>query len=77
MIQFYQDMWRRRSHILSPLIESTANKKGKAKLTWTTEMDEAFIQLKLMISEEVFLTYPDWSKLFDIHTDASEKQLSY
>ena len=28
-----------------------------------------------MISEEVFLTYPDWSKPFDIHTDASDKQL--
>ena len=38
-------------------------------------MDEAFIQLKLMIPEEVFLTYPDWSKPFDIHTDASDKQL--
>ena len=29
MIQFYQDIWRRCSHILSPLIKSTANKKGK------------------------------------------------
>ena len=38
-------------------------------------MDEAFIQLKLMVLEEVFLTYPDWSKPFDIHTDASDKQL--
>ena len=75
MIQFYRDMWRRRSHILSPLIDAAAGKKGKMKITWTEEMDEAFIQLKQMVTEEVFLTYPDWSKPFDIHTDASDKQL--
>ncbi|GFH49966.1 hypothetical protein CTEN210_06442 [Chaetoceros tenuissimus] len=75
MIQFYRDMWRRRSHILSPLIDAAAGKKGKMKITWTEEMDDAFIQLKQMVTEEVFLTYPDWSKPFDIHTDASDKQL--
>ncbi|GFH49692.1 hypothetical protein CTEN210_06168 [Chaetoceros tenuissimus] len=45
------------------------------KITWTEEMDEAFIQLKQTVTEEVFLTYPDWSKQFDIHTDESDKQL--
>ena len=38
-------------------------------------MDEAFVQVKQMLSEEVFLTYPDWSIPFDVHTDASDKQL--
>ena len=38
-------------------------------------MDEAFIQVKQMISEEVFLNYPYWSRPFDVHTDASDKQL--
>ena len=38
-------------------------------------MDEAFTQLKQMVSEEVFLTYPDWNKPFDLHTDASDKKL--
>ncbi|GFH55792.1 hypothetical protein CTEN210_12268 [Chaetoceros tenuissimus] len=75
MIQFYRDMWRRCSHILSPLIDAAAGKKGKMKITWTEEMDDAFIQLKQMVTEEVFLTYPDWSKPLDIHTDASDKQL--
>jgi transposase InsO family protein len=68
-------MWPRRSHILSPLIDSAAGKKGKTKIIWTPAMDEAFAQVKQMISEEVFLTYPDWSMPFDIHTDASDKQL--
>ena len=75
VIQFYRDMWPRRSHILSPLIDSAAGKKGKTKIIWTPAMDEAFIQVKRMMSEEVFLTYPDWSIPFDVHTDASDKQL--
>ena len=32
MIQFYRDMWRRRSHILSPLIDVASGKKGKQKI---------------------------------------------
>ena len=38
-------------------------------------MDEAFIQAKQMISQEVFLTYPDWTTPFYVHTNASDKQL--
>ena len=75
MIQFYRDMWKRRSHILSSLIDATAGKKKHTKITWTDEMNEAFIQIKQIISEEVFLTYPDWSKPFIVHADASNKQL--
>ena len=75
MIQFYRDMWKRRSHILSPLIDAAAGKKGRTTITWNEEMNEAFIQLKQMVTEKVFLTYPDWTKPFDVHTDASDKQL--
>ena len=32
-------------------------------------------QAKNMISQEVFLTYPDWTSPFYVHTDASDKQL--
>jgi hypothetical protein len=28
-----------------------------------------------MVSKETLLNYPDWSKPFEIHTDASDKQL--
>ena len=38
-------------------------------------MDEAFIQAKKMISQEVFLTYPDWTSPLCVHTNASDKQL--
>ena len=38
-------------------------------------MDEAFTKAKNMISQEVFLTYPDWTLLFCVHTNALDKQL--
>ena len=50
MIQFYRDMWKCRSHILSPLINASSGKQGKIKIKWTPAMDEAFTQAKNMIS---------------------------
>ena len=75
MIQFYRDMWKRHSHILSPLIDASSGKQGKTKIKWTPAMDEAFTQAKNMVAQEVFLTYPDWNLPFCVHTDASDKQL--
>ena len=76
MIQFYQDMCQRRSHILSPLIDSALGKKGNMMITWTpASMDEAFVQMQAMISDTIFLSYPDWNIPFDVHADASDKQL--
>ena len=34
-----------------------------------------FKKIKDVLSKEVLLTYPDFNKLFDIHTDASDTQL--
>ena len=59
MIQFYRDMWKCHSHILSPLIKASSGKQRKIKIKWTPAMDEAFTQAKNMISQKVFLTYPD------------------
>ena len=50
MIQFYRDMWKCRSHILSPLIKAASGKQGKTKIKWTPVMDEAFTQAKNMIT---------------------------
>ena len=73
MIQFYRDMWKRYSHILSPIIDSASGKKRKTPAIWTRAMDEAFIQVKQMISEEIFLNYSNWSEPFNVHMDASAK----
>ena len=75
IVQYYRDLWPRRSHILSPLTEAAAGKTKRAKIKWTDELERAFLEIKKMVSTEALLTYPDWSKPFTIHTDASDFQL--
>jgi transposase InsO family protein len=70
-IQFYRDMYRRRSHILAPLTSQT----GRRQLTWTSECEQAFKAAKAMIAAEAFLQYPDHNKPFYIYADASDYQL--
>ena len=73
MVQYYRDMWPRRSHILVPLTDASSSKKKK--LDWTKEMDKAFIQMKQIIAQETILALPDYNKPFQIYTDASDYQL--
>ena len=46
-----------------------------AKWEWTEEHQVAFDKIKHIISREVLLAYPDFSKPFEIYTDASKYQL--
>jgi hypothetical protein len=73
-VQYYRDMWRRCSNILSPLTEVSYGPKNK-KLIWNDKLESAFLELKQMVLQEALMNYPDWSKPFDIHIDASDKQL--
>ena len=74
MVQYYRDLWPKRSHILQPFTAISSGKKG-TRIQWTPELEDAFNKVKQMICKETLLTYPDWSKPFDIHTDASDYQL--
>jgi len=74
MVQYYRDMWKSRSHILAPLTEASAGPKG-SKIKWTDELEQAFNNLKEMVSAETLLNYPDWTIPFTIQIDASDKQL--
>jgi hypothetical protein len=74
MVQYYRDLWQRRSHLLEPFTAISSGKKG-TKITWTPELEAAFKKVKDMVSQETLLTYPDWSQHFDIHTDSSDFQL--
>jgi hypothetical protein len=74
LVQYYRDMWQRRSHILTPLTEASSGPKGR-KINWTDDLEQAFCNLKKMVSEETLLTYPDWTEPFTVHTDASDYQL--
>ena len=74
MVQYYRDLWPKRSHILEPFTAISSGKKG-TKIKWTPELESAFHAVKEMVCQETLLNYPDWSKPFDIHTDASDYQL--
>ncbi len=72
VINYYRDMWIRRSHVLAPLAALTSK---KVKWHWGDEERKAFQDVKKIIAREVMLSYPDFSKPFVIHTDASHFQL--
>ena len=72
LVNYYRDLWPRRSETLAPLAKLTSIKE---KWKWTDECQEAFENMKKIVAKEVLLAYPDFSKAFEIHTDASKTQL--
>jgi transposase InsO family protein len=73
MVNYYRDMWSKRSELLAPLTELCG--KSAKKFQWTPRHQQAFDEIKKVLSKEVMLTYPNFSEPFDIHTDASDIQL--
>ena len=65
-------MWIRRSDILAPLSKLLSK---DVKWQWTSVEQTAFTTLKRVVSREVLLAHPDFTKPFEIHTDASKYQL--
>ena len=63
MVQYYRDLWERRSHLIAPLTDllgevghtKVTKKKGTKKKAWysTTEHQEAFDQIKQCLSRLV------------------------
>jgi RNase H-like domain found in reverse transcriptase len=72
IINYYCDMWIRRSEVLAPLSKLTSK---TAKWQWTDMEQKAFEMMKRVILRETLLAYPDFTKPFIIHTDASHTQL--
>ena len=65
-------MWRRHSHILAPLSGLVS---PKLKYNWGIEQQDAFEEIKIIITRATLLAFPDFTKPFHIYTDASNKQL--
>jgi hypothetical protein len=85
MVQYYHDLWARQSEMLAPLISlvgecsqtkvTRANGTKKVPWHWEEVHQRAFNLVKATIAREVVLAYPDYSKVFEIYTNASSKQL--
>ena len=85
MVQYYQNMWAKRSEMLAPLTdlvgecrETTATKKNGTKnkpWRWESIHQQAFDNVKATIAKELALAYPDFTKPFKIYTDTSTTQL--
>ena len=65
-------MWLKCAHTLSPLIKLCS---AEVKFKWTEVEKNSFIALKKIVGRDVLLYYPDFSKRFIMHTDASKTQL--
>ena len=72
IVNYYRDMWIRRSHVLAPLARLTSK---TVVWKWTEVESKAFNDMKKIICREVMLAFPDFAKPFVIHTDASHTQL--
>ena len=72
MVNYYRDMWPRRSEILAPLTELCSK---TTKFHWSERQQKAFDEIKQIVSDKTLLAYPDFNKPFVIHTDASDRQL--
>jgi hypothetical protein len=72
MVNYYRDMWPRRSHLLRALTRICG---PKSKFDWGPSQQEAFDAMKKTISRDTMLRFPDFTKPFEIHTDASHYQL--
>jgi hypothetical protein len=72
VVNYYREMWVRRSELLAPLTSMTSK---NAKFNWTDEHQKLFENIKKIICREVMLTFPVFSKPFHIYTYASDKQL--
>ena len=85
IVQYYRDLWEKRSDMLAPLTdlvgecgETKVTKKNKTKKKpwrWDQVHQDAFDAIKRTIVREVILAYPDFTQRFDIYTDASKTQL--
>ena len=87
MVQYYRDMWEKRSHLLAPLSDlvgecghtKETRKSGvkKKPYHWDPIHQYHFNKIKEVIAREALLAYPNYdpSVGFNIYTDASTRQL--
>ncbi len=84
MVQYYRDMWARCSEMLAPLTDLVGDcgetKTTKTNMTkkkcwwWDPIHQQVFDNVKADITKETVLAYLDFSKPFEIYTNAPATQ---
>jgi hypothetical protein len=59
LINYYRDMWPRRSEILAPLTRLTSK---DVPFQWTDVEQQVFDRIKAIVGCKVLLSYPDFNK---------------
>ena len=86
MVQYYRDIWEKRSHLVALLTDlvgecghtkvTRKNKTKKKAWYWDQTHQDSFDNIKETLARDTLLAYPDYSGIpFDIYTDASKRQL--
>ncbi len=85
VVQYYREMWEKCSEMLASLTdlvreyrETKATKRnGTNKKPWRLDSihQQAFDNVKANIAKELVLAYPDFTKPFEVYTDASTMQM--
>ena len=68
IINYYLNMWSRRSHQLAPLTGLTYIKR---KVKWTQVEKYAFDEIERIASHITLLTYMYFNETFKMHTDTN------
>ena len=73
MINFVRKFIPDLSTVIAPLVELTQKEHVKSiAKRWSQEHDEAFAEVKRLLSKAPVLCFPDFTKDFVVHVDASE-----
>ena len=85
MVQCCRDLWAKSSKVLAPLTSlvgecghtkvTRANKTKKCPWYWDMVHQKALDVVKATIAKDLVLAFPDYSREFEVYTDASSKQL--
>jgi hypothetical protein len=68
---YYREMWGQHFHLSLTHFSAMVSDKTK----YEDEQQKAFDKIKAVMGRETLLLYPNFSKEFHIHTDASDCQL--
>lgn len=72
MISYYRRFLKNFSIIAAPITQLLHDKKKGQAVSWTSEAQEAFEKIKVLITSAPVLASPDFSQPFYIQTDASD-----